>query len=248
MPVFAWNGFYAGVYAGAAWGRSSASSLLDCSPTASPPAYICMATGTGAADAALVNAAGTGTISASGFTGGAQAGYNVQSNNLVYGVEADFGAFNLSGSQRRSAAFVAAALGATGTFTLGTSFNTDWLATLRGRFGWLFRPDVLAYLTGGLALTELEVGWSYSDTAFGTGAGSATASSLKTGWTLGGGVEWALGQNWSVKGEYLYVDFGKVTATGTIFNFSVAPPYAQGLSTSADLTAHVARVGVNRRF
>jgi hypothetical protein len=43
------------------------------------------------------------------------------------------------------------------------------------------------------------------------------------------------------------MDFGKVTATGTIFNPNFAG-YSQGISTSSDLTAQVARVGVNRRF
>ena len=226
---------------------------VDCSPTASPPAYICDGFGNGAAGAAAVGAAGTGTISASGFTGGMQAGYNVQRNNWVYGLEADFGAFSLSGSRL----FVGPLLGAlttAGPLTFGTSFSTDWLATVRGRLGWLFRPDLLAYVTGGLALTELQVAWTYSDNAFGgtppnIGTGAASASKIKGGLAVGGGFEWAWDRNWSVKAEYLYLDFGKVTATGLVTNPNFGgTPYAQGVSTTADLTAHVARVGVNRHF
>jgi acyl-coenzyme A synthetase/AMP-(fatty) acid ligase len=33
----------------------------------------------------------------------------------------------------------------------------------------------------------------------------------EAGWTVGGGLEWGLNEHWSVKGEYLYIDFGKVT-------------------------------------
>src|SRR6185503_15942077 len=105
--------------------------------------------------------------------------------------------------------------------------------------------NVLAFATGGVALTRLEVANGFSDT---NGIlGSARSSETKVGWTVGGGLEWGLSRNWSVKAEYLYLNFGSVSASGTV----VAPPggvaYANGLSTSADLTAHVARAGVNFR-
>lgn len=67
----------------------------------------------------------------------------------------------------------------------------------------------------------------------------------KTGWTAGAGVEYALSKEWTIKAEYLYVNFGSVTAPGT-----VGGPlgYASALSTSNDLTAQIARVGVNYKF
>ena len=107
----------------------------------------------------------------------------------------------------------------------------------------------MAYVTGGLALTRLGVSNSFSDNVpLGAGtAGSANASATKAGWVVGGGLEYALIKNWSIKAEYLFMDFGKVTATGTIIN-TAGPGYAQGISTSSDLTAQVARVGVNYKF
>jgi outer membrane immunogenic protein len=134
-------------------------------------------------------------------------------------------------------------------FTVNSSFSTDWLYTLRGRVGVPVSDKLMAYATGGLALTRLGVSNSFSDSVlFPPGAaGSANASETKAGWVIGGGLEWALTNNWSVKAEYLFMDFGKVTATGTILNPSLTG-YAQGVSTSSDLTAQVARVGVNRRF
>lgn len=45
------------------------------------------------------------------------------------------------------------------------------------------------------------------------GANTASASGINYGWTLGGGVEWALSSSWSMKAEYLYLDLGKNSAT-----------------------------------
>jgi outer membrane immunogenic protein len=248
-----WAGFYLGLNAGGAWGRSSASTSPDCSQTSSPPGYICIANGNGAGDAAALIAAGIGTMNGSGFTGGVQVGYNWQHNNFVAGLEADFGAFILKGSRQVSGTYVNSFDFNPGDpFTVSSSFDTDWLLTLRARVGAAITPQLLAYFTGGLALTELTVGNSYFDTnttsmpALHATENSST-SKLKVGWVIGGGLEWALNNHWSVRGEYLYLDFGKVTTTGTISD-NLGIGYAQGLSTTADLTAQVARVGFNYKF
>jgi outer membrane immunogenic protein len=244
-----WTGFYFGLNVGGVWGQSSAETLVDCGP---PPAglisYFCGA-GFGAANAAAINASGTGTIEASGFTGGVQAGYNWQNDNLVYGLEIDFGAARLRGSRQVSGTYpVGVGIVAAGAaYTVRSSFDTDWLATFRGRVGWTMMPNLLAYGTGGLAVTRLSVANSFTDNVLAGAVESASESKLKIGWTIGAGLEWALSSNWTIKTEYLYIDFGKVTATGLIFN-ALPPGYGQGISTSSDLTAHVARIGVNRRF
>lgn len=250
--VHDWTGFYLGLNAGGAWGRSSADTTTDCSAAGSPPAYFCDRLG-GGANATAVDAAGSDTMRASGFTGGVQAGYNWQQNNFVYGLETDFGAFKLNGSRQGNGTYpvdFGANIG--DPFSVGSSFETNWLFTLRGRLGATLTPDLLAYVTGGLALTRLTVSNSFTDTNTNLG-GHATengsTTNLRTGWALGGGLEWALSKHWSVKGEYLYLDFGKkITATGTITDPGAGAGYAQGLSTSADLTAQVARVGVNYKF
>ena len=77
---------------------------------------------------------------------------------------------------------------------------------------------------------------------------AGTASKTMAGWALGGGLEWMMDKRWSLKGEYLYVDFGKVTAPAVIGFPASGPAYAQGLSTTADLTAHIARLGINFKF
>ena len=82
-------------------------------------------------------------MQSSGFTGGVQAGYNWQAGTLLYGGEADFGAFSLRKSVTSSGTFPFAFLG-TG-YGVTESMNADWLATFRGRMGVTITPDILLY-------------------------------------------------------------------------------------------------------
>ena len=144
-PGFNWTGFYVGLNVGGDWGRSRTNSPIANTPGCAPcyiPSVI-----------ADINAQQFQTINGSGFTGGAQAGYNYQVNRLVLGVEADINAF--SGTTTTSAFFTGFPGGA-GSIppTYTNSVSTNWLFTGRGRVGftannWLF------YGTGGVAVTDL---------------------------------------------------------------------------------------------
>lgn len=105
-----------------------------------------------------------------GFVGGAQIGYNYQIGSFVIGLETDIQWADTDQDVR--VRFEPA--GVPGTFVPGEFRNdlSDWFGTLRLRAGVAF-DRVLIYATGGLA---------YSDD--------------NTGWTAGGGVEWALPVNW----------------------------------------------------
>jgi outer membrane immunogenic protein len=245
--VYDWTGFYAGVNAGGAWGRSDATTTPSC--TILPPfaAYFCSPT-TGQANAAAIAAAGTGSMSGSAFTGGGQIGHNWQNGSIVYGAELDLESFHIRASRQAGANYPATVnFGGFGhAFAIASSVSTDWLFTARGRVGWAF-GNVLAYATGGLALTNLGATNSFVDNVVPPGTGSSSGSATKVGWTVGGGVEWAWSRNWSVKAEYLYLNFGSVAASGTIIN-PAGPGYANAISTSTDLTAQVARAGINYKF
>ena len=251
MPAYNWTGFYIGANAGGTWARSDAITTTDCNSPFVPPAYFCGSVGGGAANAAAVNAAGTGTITASGFTGGIQAGYNWQAASWIFGLETDFDSFHLKSSHQSTGAYATTIgpVAAGNPFSVNSSIATDWLYTVRGRVGVLVTPNLMGYATGGLALTRLTVSNSFGDNVLAPPGAveNASKSKVKTGWTVGGGLEWALTNNWSVKAEYLFIDFGHVAATGTITN-PFPPGYSQGMSTSSDLTAQVARIGVNRKF
>ena len=181
-------------------------------------------------------------MSGSGFTGGGQVGYNWQVNSAVFGGELDFDSFHLRASRNGTGIYSGyAGNNPSGPFTVTNSVSTDWLFTARGRVGWAFN-DWLVYATGGLAMTNLSATNTYSD-AIPTNANWNT-SATKLGWTIGGGLEWAMNRNWSVKAEYLYLNFNSINALGVVNNVG----YASAISTSTDLTAQIARAGINYKF
>jgi outer membrane immunogenic protein len=127
---------------------------------------------------------------ADGFIGGGTLGYNVQSGQIVWGVETDFSFSDISTG--------GSACGAPGA----CSASMDWLWTLRARIG-LDMNGWMPYITGGYAMADVSADNGIS-------SGSDTVS----GWTVGGGLEVKLDRNWSFKGEYLYVDVGESFNTG----------------------------------
>ncbi len=257
-----WTGFYVGGYVGGAWGHSNASTSTTCPPLGwtgvFTGGYYCSlpSTPATAANAAAVAAAGTGSANSSTFVGGVQAGYNWQSGSVVYGVETDFGSFSLSNSRQGGGVYVANSflipppVMAGKSFTVGTSLSTDWLFTARGRLGWAV-SDWLVYVTGGLAVTDMKASLSFSDTVasggFSGAAGFGSSSSTKLGYTVGAGGQYALNQRWSLKAEYLFVDFGSINTSALVAHPAFVG-YSNLLSTSEDLKAHVVRVGVNYKF
>ena len=241
---------------GYAWGRED----IAHSPTFAVP---------GAAfqiDANAVTAASSPSLSPRGFTGGAHAGYNYQTGMTVFGVEADFSYLGLRSSTSGTFPFPSTLPGGplgppTLTFTSSTSVQNDWLFTLRPRFGFVTTPDWLLYATGGLALTNEQV----SQTAGVLNAATFTSSisSTRAGWVVGAGVEHIIAQGWTVRAEYLHLDFGTVTGsgvenlpTGILGNLTCAPTAVlvtgpttlSGCSISAHLTADIVRVGISHKF
>jgi outer membrane immunogenic protein len=79
-----------------------------------------------------------------------------------------------------------------------------------------------------------------------SGTESSTASGTKAGYALGGGLEYAFMNHWSVKAEYLYLNFGNVTVTDQVVFGGVAN--GNTFTNSANLHANIARLGVNYKF
>jgi len=223
-PAWSWTGFYIGANAGYAWGRDDISSV-QISP------------GAAAVDLAATTAATSPSLRPNGFTGGGQIGYNWQTGNIVFGLEADFDYMGLRASQSVTAPFPSAPAA---SFTANTSMSTDWLFTARPRIG-LAANNALFYVTGGLAVTDEKFNQTLA--LLPPFVVTSAASTTRAGWTVGGGVEWALKQNWSAKVEYLYADFGTLTTSGVI-----APAAAGSTTNSVHLTTNIARVGINYRY
>jgi outer membrane immunogenic protein len=243
-PVWSWTGFYVGGNAGYAWGHSDLSSVAGGPPTF-PPGYF-TATSYGPVDAA-----GQGKLNPHSFVGGAQAGYNWQVGHLVAGLEADFDYFHMNASRAVSGVYPCCA--ANSPFALTQSVGTNWLFTARPRLGYA-ADNWLLYATGGVAVTDISTTQSFSDpvlTSLGMGE-SLSASSTKVGWAAGAGVEYGVTRHWSLRAEYLHVDFGSVSGTGALV--PTAGAIAQGdtvansFSHSANLSADMVRLGANYKF
>jgi outer membrane immunogenic protein len=191
-------------------------------------------------DAALL----TNTYSsnrAAGFTGGGQAGCDWQAagSPFVIGVELDGNGSTLR--EATTAAYAAVTLPATATDipsrTETVTQRLDWYATVRGRLG-LAWDRWLGYVTGGLAVGNIQSSLEIPIAPF-----FGTASQTRYGWTAGAGIEYSLAQQWTVKLEYLYLDFGT-------FSYAVQHALTDQRFWSVDVSAreHVLRAGVNYRF
>jgi outer membrane immunogenic protein len=152
-----------------------------------------------------------------GGLGGGQLGYNYQLfGSFVIGAETDIQGSGISDNRT----LLGGAL---------IDHKLDWFGTTRARAGLATGP-VLSYVTGGVAYGGIETGIS-------SPFGGITTTTTKTGWTWGGGVEAALGGNWTAKAEYLYVDFGSTSA---------ASPLAGALTVKNQ--EQIFRGGLNYRF
>jgi outer membrane immunogenic protein len=94
------------------------------------------------------------------------------------------------------------------------------------------------------------------DRQLGLGLTSATGpisigyqqSDWRSGWTVGGGLEYAVGYGWSVKGEYLYVDFGDWNTFTNCPNIGPGCPGAGVYNLNVNLKDHIWRAGMNYKF
>lgn len=229
------KGFYVGGNVGGANGHSDASTTTIFSPTG----YFA------SSSVPAIATAGAQKLSSSGITGGGQAGYNFQHGAFVLGFETDFGAMNVSDSKSTTATYPCCAPTA---FTVTQSISTDWLFTLRPRVGFVAGP-LLIYGTGGLAMTSANYQALFTDT-FATAHENGGKEDKLTGWTAGAGAEVKVGKRWSVKGEYLFADFGNLSTTSNNLT-AFTPPITFPTNTfthTADLQAHIYRFGINFHF
>jgi opacity protein-like surface antigen/outer membrane receptor protein involved in Fe transport len=161
---------------------------------------------------------GSASVKEPGFIGGAQVGANYQTGPVVWGFEADYDA----STQNKSLP--------AGVLT-GSTSQTPWLATLRGRVGMAF-DRTLVYGTAGGAAGELR---SIATIPAGTTSTTVTYGS----WIAGAGIEYGITNNLSTRIEYLYLDKNNI-ATGVI-----GPPPTQ---ITSHLQNNLVRAGVNYRF
>ena len=247
LPIFTWTGAYFGINAGAAFDNETRFGVVGNLPT----------------DVGVINGNRPGTFKNSddGFTAGGQVGYNYEfqgfggfggpGSGVVVGLEADAAYIDAN----NSGSFIGNPDGRTpaaNTFRSGI----DFLGTVRGRLGYAFN-QFLIYGTGGFA---------YGDTTsrvnFYTAGNpnqlrfAGGKSDFETGYTYGGGIEYALptgsflnffkSSAVTLKLEYLRYELG---------NSSYAAPYQLPNPTAGDqynirvkTEGNIARVGLNYKF
>jgi len=185
---FNWTGFYVGLKGGYGWGNGDfhADQLPD-------------------GDAFEI-VQPRHDLSADGVIGGAEVGFNWQWNHFVLGAAADFFGSDMSDSFHR---FVDVTNDPFSPALLRASEDIDWFGTVRGRIGFVAACRFLIYGTGGFAYANVDdsANLDYRPNG-GTIQYPASRSDTETGWTAGGGLEYAIGHHWSIKAEYLYVDVG----------------------------------------
>jgi outer membrane immunogenic protein len=261
VPVFTWTGFYAGFNAGYGF---------DASSNRNTPTVLAVGPGTG-----LVPANTTAIVafqnrsSSDGFVGGGQIGYNYQFTpgaGFVVGIEADaqyvdFGRdrnrFAVVSSANPNAVLIGTGLAGQRVFNPNGISGLDFFGTVRGRLGYAW-DRTLVYATGGFA--------------YGSGGGNnfglPNNNDFQTGWTAGGGVEYALPTDsflnffrsnavtLKVEGLYVNLDRGNglngafaVNNNGTVI--TTANPNVLVLSGGnlrRDTEFAVVRAGLNYKF
>jgi len=259
-PVWSWTGCYLGVNAGGTRGRNDADLLPGgnylAAPGTLPPPNL-DGSGDFSADIAALTHFYSDTNS--GWEAGGQVGCNAQWGMAVLGIEGDWQWTNTGTSADASYPAVPNAgnpLFPNPSHTEHVDVTQRWFSTARARAGFTPWERVLIYATGGIAWANFQ-----SDTvvAFASGANPfltpfsgathvGSASTNQMGWVVGGGLEWALTNNWSVKAEYLYLRFDSFAYASPLTAASL--PFAPGYAwiTSVTPVEQVVRLGVNYKF
>ena len=238
-PVDSWTGWYVGGNIGYGWGNDTGegfTSFTDPGELNSVASYF------------AVGGNVLPGVVPKGVVGGGQIGYDWQlSQSWVTGLVADFQA---SGMKDSASAIVSTPPFHPFTTIQSNTAQNDWLGTVRGRLGvasnsWLF------YGTGGLAYGEVK------STVVFTGVNSnpanavfaGTTTSTRTGWTVGGGLEYAFCPNWRVGVDYIFFDLGRISATAVPVSSSGPFLFPTPTFTAASKFAgSVARLVLNYKF
>jgi outer membrane immunogenic protein len=193
VPVTSWAGFYAGVNVGAAWNDIEYRDWFVATNTTFS----------------------RGSLDETNVLGGAQAGYNFQQGQIVYGLEVDLGYLDIDGSTVNNG----------WKYTSSGGFYGD----ITGRVGYAL-DNILVYAKGGAAFIDAE----YTANANVAGARVYSDSGIVWGWVVGGGAEYMVKPNWSVKVEYLHFEFDDTTFRNVA-----------GYNTRFDPNVDTVKVGLN---
>lgn len=209
-----WTGFYIGGHLGGGWSDDHWSDPF----------------GSTVGAGGFVNVAGFGDQTrATGPLGGGQIGANWQTGPWVLGVQADASAADMRGENTCFS----------GLGGVNCQHTVNSLGTITGRVGYAWDRS-LAYVKGGGAWTDTTYNLLGDTNALALGTGSTNLTAW--GWTLGGGLEYALTNHWTTLAEYDHIGMGSVTVPFP----NVAVVNTQNISVKQ--TVDLVKLGVNYKF
>ena len=230
-PLFSWSGCYVGLNAGGLSARLAHNVVVPA--VAGGPSEL-----------------DTGDSGSGGaFIGGAQVGCNQQiSGNWVLGIEGDWDYTNAShsfNSNFDASQYSFVSEDSYGPATIFGQASLHWLATFRGRLGYIVWDRTFLFATGGLAVggVSASVNGSVSNSLGSPFVFAGSSSDVLTGWVLGAGIERAFTDRITAKLEFLHFDLGNL-------NYSVTGSNGGGnLPTTwyanANVSGNLIRVGLN---
>jgi outer membrane immunogenic protein len=164
----------------------------------------------------------------SGGVAGGQIGYRWQSNQFVFGLEAQGDWADLSNTRQSVL-----------DPTLATRVKTDGIGLFTGQIGWAWNAALL-YVKGGAAVT----GNKFEILDAPTGAGLVSASNTRWGGTLGVGFEYGFAPNWSVGAEYNHLWMGDANNSFTTIDPRLAGIVSNRINQDIDMVT----LRINYRF
>jgi outer membrane immunogenic protein len=226
-PVFSWTGCYVGGHAG--WVQN------DSRITTHPIGDVAGLIGPAGVLASTYTYRPTGSEASAG----AHYGCNVQFGHWVLGLDSSW-----SWSGLDAAINADIPLGVFQPHQENTTQQLDWYNTTRIRAG-VALDRLMLFAAGGLAAGRVSSEFEWRAVApppIGTFVSSGSQARTRYGWTIGGGAEYALFDNWFLRAEYLYVDLGK-------FDYDAAAPGGPpDWRTDIDTRFHTVRLGLSYRF
>lgn len=231
-PAYTWTGFYVGGQAGAAFNNESGD--VDYNPT------------TGAFFPATSFTTGDNGSDDAAFVGGGHVGFDYQINSLILGVVADINYIDAS-----TASSYTLGTAATGFDTFGVVQDINFIATARGKIGFVPSERFAIYATGGVAYADTDVEFVSPGVLSATNgfATSVESDNDDVGYAVGGGVDYLVTQNFSIGLEYLYTDIGETNLDVSYTN-PLLPVGQQTFETSSndDLDFHTVWAKASFRF
>lgn len=129
---------------------------------------------------------------------GARLGCDIQFDQIVLGIQGSYDWMNINGRND----FYPVGPG----LPEYSETTANWFGTATARAGFLVTPSLLVYVKGGAAW--LNVDYSDYDTGVGGPTFIGSATETRSGWTVGGGLDYSINNNWFASVDYTYADFG----------------------------------------